>query len=359
MKRHQSLKFLSSDIDFLGELDNYTSFILIRRFFDSGEFELHLNINDGLPSFIKYENLIMLDYYTNKIGIIESIEIEENGEGDQNLVVKGPLLDGITKSRIIVPPSSKSFETIEGTGEEILKYFVSRNMINADNKDRNISNLVLSKNKGIGIKDRWRSRFENLKDKLKEIATFSELGWNIELDIKTKKLIFDVSTGADLTALQAENPQVIFSSKFDNLNNKYLVKSLSSYKNSGYVGGSGEDEKRIVQNINLDGSKGISRREVFIDLSNIDDINELKNTGEKNLKEFKEIFTFDAQIIDNNFIYQRDYDLGDKVTLQDDSYNLQLNTRIVEVREIYENDIKHELTFNMNFPRNIKKEVIR
>lgn len=358
------IRIIDTNFNLLGEIDNYESLIFIRRFSRVGEFELHINLDKQNVDKLQEDNLILLGAYFNKVGIIEHIEKSMAEDGKELLVVKGSTLKGILKRRITVPPTNSAYDRATGKQETIIKQFVNNNAVNPADKDRIIENLIIAPDKNRGVQDGWRTRYENLADKIQEIAEYSNLGWDITLDTSNNKFIFDIIQGRNLTSEQDTLPAVIFSIDFDNIKNKHFIKSLLNFKNVGYAGGKGEDEERLIQQIGT--AKGLARRETFIDCSQAEDISELKSMGEHKLNDFNIVETFEASVIPyGSFTYQKDWDLGDTVTVMDRSWGVILNTRVTEVKEIYEiNGFNLEVTFGDHVPnlldsiKKISKKII-
>ncbi|NFV48084.1 hypothetical protein FDJ70_10525 [Clostridium botulinum] len=358
------IRIIDKNFNLLGEIDNYESLIFIRRFSRVGEFELHINLDKQNVDKLLEDNLILLGAYFNKVAIIEHIEKSMSEDGKEQLVVKGSTLKGIFKRRITVPPSKEAYDRAIGKQETIIKQFINNNVVAPTDKDRIIPNLIIAPDKNRGVQDGWRTRYENLADKITEIAEYSKLGWDITLDTNNNKYVFDVIEGKNLTSEQEELPPVIFSVDFDNIKNKHFIKSLLNFKNIAYAGGKGEDEERLIQQIGE--SKGLSRREIFIDCSQAEDIKELKSMGEHKLNDFKIVETFEASVIPyGSFIYQKDWDLGDTVTVLDRKWGVILNTRITEIKEIYEvSGLNLEVVFGDHVPnlldsiKRISKKII-
>ncbi|AJD31586.1 hypothetical protein FDE98_02410 [Clostridium sporogenes] len=349
------IRIIDKDFNLLGEIDNYESLIFIRRFFKVGEFELHINIDKQNTDKLHEDNLIFLGVYFNKVGIIEHIDKSMSEDGKEQLVIKGPTLKGIAKRRLIIPSIGQGYDNAIGSQETIIKQFTNNNIVNPVDVNRKIPQVIIAKDKQRGKQDAWRTRYENLADKITEIAEYSNLGWDITLDTNNNKFVFDVIEGKNLTVDQELLPPVIFSVDFDNIKNKHFVKSLLNYKNVGYCGGKGEDEERLIQQVGE--AKGLSRNEVFIDCSQADDISELKSMGNHKLDDFKIVNTFEAQVIPYGaFIYGQDWDLGDIVTVQDKKWGVTLNSRITEIKEIYEvNGFNLECVFGNSIPTIIDK----
>lgn len=352
------IRIIDKDFNLLGEIDDYESLIFIRRFSRVGEFELHINLEKNNVDKLQEDNLILLGAYFNKVGIIEFMDKSTSEDGKEQLVIKGATLKGKIKDRTTVPPIGQGYDNATGTQEAIIKKFVDNNAVNPVDKDRIIPNLVIARDKQRGKQDAWRTRYENLADKIQEITGYSNLGWDITLDTYNNNFIFDVIEGRNLTADQEENPPVIFSIDFENIRNKHFLKSLLSYKNVAYVGGKGEDEKRLIQQVG--NIKGWYRKETFIDYSQADNITELTTMGKQRLQEYKIVETFEAQVIPYGaFIYGQDWDLGDIVTVQDKKWGITLNSKVAEIKEIYEtNGFNLECIFGDSIPTiidNIKK----
>lgn len=344
------IRIIDKDFNLLGEIDNYESLIFIRCFFKVGEFELHINLDKQNTDKLQEDNLILLGVYFNKVGIIEHIDKSMSEDGKEQLVIKGSVLKGKIKDRITVPPIDQGYDNATGCHETIIKQFVNNNAVNSVDKDRIIPNLVIARDKQRGKQDAWRTRYENLADKVSEIAKYSNLGWDITLDTDNNKFVFDVIEGKNLTADQELLPPVIFSVDFDNIKNKHFVKSLLNYKNIGYCGGKGEDEERLIQQVG--NAKGWARKETFIDCSQAEDITEVKTMGEHKLDDFKITETFESNVIPyGSFMYMEDWELGDIVTVMDRKWGITLNARITEVKEIYEvGGFNLECTFGNNIP---------
>ncbi|AWZ48461.1 hypothetical protein C3495_06360 [Clostridiaceae bacterium 14S0207] len=344
------IRIIDQNFNLLGEIDDYESLIFIRRFSRVGEFELQINLDKNNTDKIQEDNLILLGAYFNKIGIIEHIEKSMSEDSKEQLVVKGSTLKGILKRRITIPTTNSAYDRATGSQETIIKQFINNNAVNPIDKDRIIPNLVIAKDKQRGKQDAWRTRYENLADKITEITEYSNLGWNITLDTNNNKFIFDIMERKNLTSEQEQLPPVIFSVDFDNIKNKHFIRSLLNHKNIAYCGGKGEDEERLIQQIG--NAKGLSRREVFIDCSQAEDVTELKNMGEHKLNDFKTVETFEAAVIPyGSFNYMQDWDLGDTVTVLDRKWGIILNAKITEVKEIYEvNGFNLEVTFGDHVP---------
>lgn len=354
--KNVSLRIISPQFELLGEIDDYESLQFTRRFYKVGEFELHININKAHTESLVENNLILLGSSFNKVGLIMHREINQDDNGNDELIIKGPTLKGIMSRRLIVPPISEDgYDSETGAIETILKAFVNNNVVNPADADRKISQVVIAADQQRGKQDAWRSRFEVLSDKLDEIGEYAQMGWDVILDVDNKVLAFDVFQGRNLTTGQDSLPPVIFSTDFDNILTPHFIQSMLNCSNVGYAGGKGEDADRLIQKVG--DATGFERLESFLDCSSAEDVTELITTGQQKLDELKEIKTFEFSVIpDNTFVYQQDYDLGDFVTAQSRKWNITMDAQIIEVKEIYETDgFKLEVTFGTNIPTILTK----
>lgn len=346
------IRIIDKNFDFVGEIDDYESLIFIRRFFKVGEFELHINVNKLNTDKLVDGNLIILDKKRNKIGIIMHREnaYDQNGEPTDILVIKGPTSKGMLSRRLIVPPENSSYAIFTGVQETIMKQIVFQNCISPVDASRKIEKISLINSIPKGVQDKWRSRYENVADKLTEIGEYSGLGWDLKLAGSMNQFYFDVIKGKTLTENQSLLPPVIFSIEFNSIKNRHYIESSLNHKNVAYVGGKGENENRLIQQVGE--VKGFDRIETFIDCSEAEDAEEQRKLGQQKLNEFKKIKSFEVQIIPySSFFYEKDYDLGDIVTVQDKKLGITMDARIIEIKEIYEvGGFNLEATFGTNIP---------
>ena len=134
----------------------------------------------------------------------------------------------------------------------------------------------------------------------------------------------------------------------------------TNYKNVGYVAGKGENEDRLITVLGT--ARGFDRREVLIDLNNIEEPLELKQEGQKKLDTYKIIQSIEGKVYEvPNMEWEKDFFLGDLVTLESDG--IYEDKRIIQAKEIYErNNITVELGFGDKVPslgEEIKRVITR
>lgn len=150
------------------------------------------------------------------------------------------------------------------------------------------------------------------------------------------------------------------------------VDSDLNHKNTAYIAGQGEGVDRRV--VVLGQASGLARKELFVDARDVleetdvegevpvprplnEIIADLINRGKQKLAELIQETFLEAQIMTHStFKYEKDWDLGDVVTVQYKDWGVTLDARITEVKEIYEADgVQIEATFGNSRPTLISK----
>lgn len=342
-KNTVSIRIFDKDINFLGEVDNYTSLFFIRRWEQYGEFEIHIRkVNDLFSK----GNIIALGKDKRNVGIIEHIEIKEDTEDE--IIIKGFSLLYLLNFRLTEPPPGKAYHAFNTNVEDIIIGLVKANAIDPLNQLRKIPHLTFETSLHRGERLEFQSRFKNLADEITKLSKSSGLGVTIDLDYKQKKLILKVLEGRDLTFNQNVNPPAIFSVEYDNIRSQNYFDSNIGYKNVGYIGGQGEGESRALEVLN-DNLSGLDRREVFIDARDIDENSSLEDRGKVKLAETPRVENFECVVDPKG--YKETWDLGDLVTINSKRYKRRINNRVTEIKEVYEpGNFKIEPTFGNSVP---------
>ncbi|PWW37404.1 MULTISPECIES: siphovirus ReqiPepy6 Gp37-like family protein [Paenibacillus] len=349
-----SVRVIDRGFNLKAEIDDYTSLQFTRRFYRAGEFELHIPLGKQGVEELQKERIIVVNNQMHKAGIIQSRNITQDSQGLEVLVVKGPTIGGVIERRITV---TDYFDRVRGPAETVMKHYINNHLINPVNPERAVLFIANAQNQGRGKETPWSSRFDPLGALIEEIAEFCDIGWTMSLDYSSKKWVFDVLPGRNLVAGQSVLPPVIFSRDFDNIISQNYVDSDQQYRNVGYAGGKGEYEDRLIQMVGS--GTGADRRETFLDCSSAEDAAELVEMGNQKLAPLKTIISYDGEILNTgSFIFEQDWDLGDIVTIQNRSWGLTMDSRITEVKEIYEPISKIEISLGQEIPtivRDVKK----
>lgn len=347
----------------LGLIDVYESLIWRRNHYKSGNFELHgyLPQSDvdalALIHLLRKDNILWKEDSPDEAAYINDIVLDDQEQ--EKIIVSGYFIDNIISERIVW-----GLQTANGPIESVMKHYVNKNAVSPDNPKRIIPGLVLSANRGITIQASTANSYGNLSELMEELAITHDVGWRVLFDLENKDFLFDVYEGKDLTVNQDINPQAIFSLEYENVTNQTFTDSENGHKNMALVAGQGEGADRKIALINND-KLGFNRKELYVDARDLSQEKEdgtsisdeeyetmLIGRGETQLAELKPIKTFESGIsVLSNLIYKQDFDLGDKVTVQNNRWGIILNTRITSVEEVYEgNKFEVLINFGSNIP---------
>ena len=366
-------------MNFYGIITNYESLICTWNYFECGTFELTINKNKANTEKLQPDNMIIVNKNDEKILLIEKRETTSN-KNSKTLKLTGTCIKGITKRRII---ATNGYDRVTETqAENIMKHYLKNHIVESyydtiRTLERDISWIKIAPTQNRGVKTVWQARLTNLHDEEKHIAEDTGMGWKGILDRTNKCINFDCYEGTDrsinqlgdgntyeeleeythqqleqYTHSQLEGnkkvPYIIFSEKKKNLLNGKVTDDNTNYKNVAYAAGKGENEDRLITVIGT--AKGFDRREVYVDLSNIEDPDELKTEGQKKLDTYKTIKSVEGKIYQiPNMEYEKDFFLGDIVTIESDG--VYEDKRIIQAKEIYErNNITVELGFGDKIP---------
>lgn len=361
---------MTRNFELLNEVDNYSSLQLIRSWHGIGSIELRINRHIRGANDLQRGRIIFPHNQLHKAYVIRhrEIELDENGKASENWIIRALSLKSWIAQRITYPPPHTAYDNKSGDAETVMRHYVENNVINPTDSKRKINNLVLAANENRGTNINWQSRFKNLAEEITEISLLSGLGWNINIDIENKQFVFKVLEGRNLSVNQSTLPPAIFSPEFGTLKELSYVESDLNYMNYAIVAGQGEGvERRIVE---VGNSEGHERYELFVDARDIEEVDEnenpiplpvieqnLRERGLQKLKEHEQEVYLEGQVLRKSRLeYEQDYDLGDIVTLQNKEWNVTLDARITEVKEIYEpGGFDLEVTFNNSRPTLISK----
>ena len=329
------IRILSKELDLLGEVDNYLSFSYTRKYYTYGEFQLVTNIKIQNTDKLNVGNLLMVGNDKFKVGIIRHKEIQINEAGEETLTIKGYTLSHFLTQRITIPPRAAAQDIIEGNTETVMKHYVKRNCL--DIQGMEFPNFIISSNKNRGGQIKWASRYKNLAEELEKISKLTDIAFMIYPDFELKSYIFDIYKGRNFSASQNIHPPVIFSSKFDNVKSQDYTDSLLDFGNYAIVAGQGEGIDREILMMGDEAAVGFDKSVIFVDARDLENNMDLPARGAAKLKEHERIVSFGAEVLTTGpFVYQKDWDLGDIVTVQNKDWNVEVDTRITEVTEIYE-----------------------
>ena len=363
-----SIKVLDRSLKLLDEIDVYTSLDFIRSWQGIGSFNL---VVCGHEKSFQDGNIIMLGKNGHKCGIIRTVNPVDSEKGT-GITVSGQTLNGFTQQRIVIPFANADYFAVPlpdaspsvKSAEYILKQYVSHNLGENADSARQLPNFIITQNQNRGLETNWFSRYSMLNDDLQAICEYCDCGYEIYVDLRQRKFVFDYLGGMNRSVDQSTNSRVILSREFESVKNISYTHDMSNYKNLAYCGGYGEGAERAVQTVRAKelsaNPTGFDRFETFFDCGDLlstetETAISLEQEGQHRLDEYKEIKSLTAEISQaGSFLYGEQWDLGDLVTVAGKKFNLTQNLRVKEIKESYEpKDFRLSVTLG-TLPKHLK-----
>lgn len=314
------------NLDFIGIIDSFSSLRWRRKYYEAGEFELHIPVNDQTKKFLSKDNIIIREDAI-EAGIIESIKLSDDGDKVEATVI-GRFLSSILDRRIVRKRINFSGKILDG--ERVIL-----------NQMSPFSKLEIKPTTIESDSIIFQCTYKNVYDYLIKLSKASTIAHRIIADIENKKYIYENYQGLDRTETQKDNPRYEFSEDKGNIEDADYTYDSKVEKNYALVGGTGEGDARILVEVKSGDYSDFDLRETFVDAkseSNTDLTTAqykevLKTKGNENLSGPVESMEVTAYATD----YKTGWDLGDIVNTKKESWGKTLKKRIVEVEETIEN----------------------
>ena len=107
------IRVFDTELNYLGQVDDYESLIFRRKWSGYGEFEITLGYCSPI---LQARRFILLDEDPKRSGCIEYVQYDE---AKGTYTVKGFSLLKLLETRITVPPKGKANQSYQGTPAEI------------------------------------------------------------------------------------------------------------------------------------------------------------------------------------------------------------------------------------------------
>lgn len=325
-----SLFFYDTNLDMQGIIDSFISLRWRRKYFEAGEFEIVLPVNDKIEKLVKHDVIVMRNNYT-EAGIIETIEYDDNGT-DETVTISGRFLSGILDRRIVKSKINYTGYVIEGMNTIIdaMTPFTTQ----WETATVSMSSPAIS----------FQVTYKNVYEYLCKLSRFSNIGFRIVANVETKVFMFEVYKGLDRTSSQSTNEIYAFSDDRNNIEKGSLIVSNKDMVNYVLVGGTGEDDERILATVTKN-KTGFNLHEKFSDqksLSNKDITaskyrDMLTSVGKSEINEGTLNFEVTGMSL---YDYKNKWDLGDVVDVKKEKWGISTTYRIIEIEEIVEDGKK-------------------
>lgn len=318
-----------------------------RRYYESGFFMVQLPLRVYDPSW---------DYIGTKdrpeLGMIQ--QRQYSGEGDVQVLLSGFFCEKMLDDKTCYPRYIGDVSKTETAVRNIFTKY----------KDDLPVQLGPANDPLLG--DRTQSDFSDdfLGDKLFRILESRECSYRVEYDYVNNHLLFNVWQGLDRTQSQSgpieeHNAYQTFSTDFGNLTDKTANFDESAYKNYAIIPVDADDNGKERTTYYLDWSNGKYKKEITFDMraskpeegqSEADfKASVLQEVSERMLA-YAKVENVDIEQAGNKG-YMVDYDLGDKCDVLLTDIGVQMESRIVEVNEVFKADGGHTATIGLGNKR--------
>lgn len=310
------IKVYDKNLNFIGIIDDFDTLSVQTSYRSANRLNLSIAKQKHNSKLISTDNFFVhkncpyiVTYFKETLQTIEIQTIDVASYIMQNTICKYGVSTGT------------GYDVFTGDYESAIQHFI----------ENNTDLITLGINYNRGDTATTRARFNVLQDLITELCIASGLGY--ECIFENKEFVLNVIQGKDISTNQSENSPVIFSEKFDNIRNLEFIYNIQQSKNVAIVAGQGEAAERAIVIVGTE--TGLKRREMFVDARDIEDDALLPQRGEEKLAEVREEISLAFDVVHENksFIYERDYNVGDIVTVVSDYATM--HTRILSATEDY------------------------
>lgn len=339
---------LNTELEAVGIIDSYKSFIWTDRYNEHGDFEVCLLDKDGIPDFIQKE-YYLINPDSDHVMVIEAIQINTDVEAGPSFLVRGRSLESILDRRIVWTKTTFEAETTTSPKPNLqngVKKLIDDAIINPALSTRKIDNFIFEESTDVKVTElTFEAQYfgEDLYTIISKLCKENDIGFKITLN-ENYQFVFKLYAGVDRSygtedKPQETNPYVIFSPRFDNVLNTSYLDSNESFKNVTLVGGesekddNGEEISRDTYVVALAGYQvGMTRRETFTDANGVnrnvgseDALTEeqyqahLRQAGIDTLIDNTIVTAFDGEVDPSMmYVYSEDYFIGDIVQIENE-----------------------------------------
>lgn len=357
---------LDQNFNKLVYIDNYSSLIWVEKYLDCGEFELYLKADPELLPYLQIDNLVVRDYIVPprdiilggryyyyaypEYMIIEKVQVTTDADQGNYFIVSGRTWESVLGRRVlhdnhyfgIYPLSHVQY--ICNQDSTLQDHPLPWTSGSTTSANINESEQVVQVNEP--------TRGMNLLDFIQTACRKGGYGFRLLKDVsymplETYKYFYK---GQDRTRNQSAFSPVIFSPEYHNLTSSSYEFDTTSLKNACLTVSDGEwyEEKNAIAYYNDVEESGLEYREMFLkssvplkdDQGNARSegtiLSELDNQGGLELLNHRVNESLNFNIISTDqFIYLRDYFLGDLVTV-DNGFGISAVAMVTEVSQVWD-----------------------
>jgi hypothetical protein len=315
-------------------IDEYESMIWKERFSGYGDFEWHLHATTSNKTRIKTGLWIAIEA-SYRIMKIETVEGTTDSEGREIIIARGRSIESILLSRLARSTmgdltTTPKWSITDKPAVIARKYFHDicvTGILNAGDIIAGVSETSIFAADTIAEPtDTITYAIDpiTLYDATKGLCDIYLMGFRLIRNPADWTLHYDIYMGSDRTTLQTTLPAVVFSKGMDNLSNTTELTSVALYKNVAYVispvGNATVYTDDVTSSI-----AGFDRNVLVVVADDITDgvpataTAKMIQRGKEELAKNRRFTAFDGELnLLNQYVYGRDYFLGDLVEYQND-----------------------------------------
>lgn len=351
------LYFLDKNREVVGIIDIAKSTQWRERYYVTGTFEVYVPVNDVVLNIVNQSYFIARND-SKYVGIIKHIENEDDIDNGNFLIIQGKMAEDLIGRRII-----RNITYLNTTLFAICYNLLQANILNpvlqvgetvSPRKMSCLNTSVINELKSNPTLETQATFENNLLTFIVDLLKAYNSSIRLELD---ESGMFDIVIyeGTDRSYNQSSNAYVVFSKEFDNLISSNYKFNSDSETNAIYIGGEDNEnmaEGRVVDKFELPVGDGVvsdlDRIEVFVNASDLKQTWEeekedgskvqhaltsdeyravLRARGKENIVEPLEEMTATVDI--GMYEYNKDYFLGDIVTIYNETLGLYVNKRLI------------------------------
>lgn len=333
---------LDKDFEMVSFAIPYDNLQWNRRYYDFGDFEvqLPLEIYDERWAYIGTAD-------RPELGMVQ--KIQEQGDNDVTVIVSGFFCEKMLDDKVCYP---------RYIGDASKTETAVRNIFTKYKEDLPIE--LMKANETL-LGDRTQSDFSDtpLGKKFYSILEPRELSFRVIYDYEQSKLLFGVWQGFDRTQSQTKNSFQVFSLEFGNIASRNINIDNSDYKNYAILPCNANDAGIEQNTYYVDQSNGEYKRKIVFDFrgeKKKDDETlasfeqRIKEDGIEKLMGYLPVEELDITTVSDKE-YMVNYDLGDKCDVELSDIGVTMETRIVEILEVFKADGGHTLTVGLGNKR--------
>lgn len=253
-------------------IDAFSSFIWTDRYIGCGDFELRYPMTDSALEGIQIGTYLS-NGESDRCMVVEGVEILTSVEEGNVVIIKGRSLESILDRKIVLDKT-----ILTGSFQSAILRLLNANIIFPSNPNRQTLGLSFKYSTDPAIEsltvDATVEAGTNLYDAIYDLCSEKHVGFRI-LPADNALMVFELYSGQNRSYDQDKIPWVVFSPKFENIQETDLILSVENLRNVIYAestytervenaDGEVEDVEKTIRVVINDEYSGLDRREIYI-----------------------------------------------------------------------------------------------